>query len=1405
MSDAEREERKPSAKGRRNPYLTAVKWLASIVLGLVALAGLLLVWLNTDPGRRLVADQISNFEFANGMRVGVDRIEGSLYSDSTIHGLTLWDTRGVFFRAPVVRLDWHPFDYLNNHVDIRSLVAPTAILLRAPIFRATPPSEGPLLPDLDITIGRLRVDRLIVEPAVTGERRVGSIEGKARIADRRAQLRLKAETIAEAGRPGGDRLALVLDAVPEQNRLALNLLVNAPAHGVLTKLAGFSEALALRVRGRGDWQRWNGQLAANLAGAPLARLSLSARDGTFAIQGPTRISRLLAGPSSTLLGPIARVTLRSTWNERVAEFNGSLASDAFRLVTSGTADLGRNRLQDVRVNLALERPGAVLPNLSGRNVRAQVVLDGAMRRPDIDYRVQAERLAFDDMAVIGLDARGAAAFRDDHIAVPIAASARAITGLETLAGGTITNVRLSGDLAVDWPRILSDNLRIRSDRIDGTAVILANASTGLYTGTIKGRIDNYRVESVGIFKLQTNADLRSTSAGLSLTGRIRARSTRLFNESVRNFLGGNFLASTDVTYGPDGTIRFSNLRLRAPLLRVTDGRGTYARDGRVNIRATGVSQKYGQVGVEITGTASNPNAVVTASRPDLGLGLSEVRAEVRSTDRGFELRARGATDYGPFTANVVLRTGAGPMTIDVREATLAGISVEGRVRQSAAGPFVGRLDASGQGIDGSVVLAAARQTQQIVVDLQARSTVLPPPANIAVGFASIDARITLYDRPEVIADVQLSNATFGGTDIRALRAIVDYRGGVGSAKMIAEGSTGVPFRVALNSELQPNLWRVALRGRVNGVDFRTAAPARIVPRSGSYQLLPTRVDFDQGRLLLAGSYGQQLQLRARAEDVNLTIVDAFVPGLGVGGRASGSIDFSQAGSAFPQAEAHLAIRNLTRSTAGTVSQPVDANLIALLEPSRASLRAVMRTRGTVIGRIQAFADPLGPGRSWTQRISGAPVSGGIRYVGPADTLFSFAGLADQSLSGPLGVAADFGCRVANPCLRGIVRGRNLTYQNLTYGTQLTNMTLRGQFSGERLVLQQLTANAGDGVVTGSGYISLAADRGYPANIDLKLNGARLASSEDLRITASGDLQLIKAADEAPVLTGTVRLPSTRYRFVKEGSAQVPKLTGVRFKSPRGAPRVTGEAMVRPSSALGDVRLDLRIVAPNELFVSGMGLESEWRADLNLSGSSSDPRIAGSIELIRGTLSFAGRSFALREGRIRFLGGGTESATISLSGTETIEDVDVTLNVSGSVADPQIAFSSTPGLPQDEIMARVLFGDSIGSLSTLQAVQLAASLNTLRGSGGGLNPLGKLRSAAGFDRLRILGADQASGRGTALGIGKYITNDIYLEVVTDARGFTATQLEVTLSRSLSILSQAGGTGGTNVSIRYRKRY
>ena len=105
---------------------------------------------------------------------------------------------------------------------------------------------------------------------------------------------------------------------------------------------------------------------------------------------------------------------------------------------------------------------------------------------------------------------------------------------------------------------------------------------------------------------------------------------------------------------------------------------------------------------------------------------------------------------------------------------------------------------------------------------------------------------------------------------------------------------------------------------------------------------------------------------------------------------------------------------------------------------------------------------------------------------------------------------------------------------------------------------------------------------------------------------------------------------------------------------------------------------------------------------------------------------------------------------------------------------------------------------------MQAVQLAPRSRAARRRRR-IDPLGTLRSATGLDRLRILGADETTGRGTASAAGFYISNDIYIEIITDARGFTATQLEIALSKALSLLSQIGSSGGTNVNLRYRKEY
>src|SRR3546814_2910290 len=102
--------------------------------------------------------------------------------------------------------------------------------------------------------------------------------------------------------------------------------------------------------------------------------------------------------------------------------------------------------------------------------------------------------------------------------------------------------------------------------------------------------------------------------------------------------------------------------------------------------------------------------------------------------------------------------------------------------------------------------------------------------------------------------------------------------------------------------------------------------------------------------------------QSRLERVNMAILNAVYPDMGLGGRATGSLDFEQANSeSFPRADARLTITGFTRTTAAAVSQPVDVNFAGKLPAAGGEARPGMRKRGSVIGRVQAPPRPPGPG------------------------------------------------------------------------------------------------------------------------------------------------------------------------------------------------------------------------------------------------------------------------------------------------------------------------------------------------------------------------------------------------------------------------------------------------------------
>jgi translocation and assembly module TamB len=774
-------------------------------------------------------------------------------------------------------------------------------------------------------------------------------------------------------------------------------------------LTGVDAPMTLSIGGKGNWKNWQGRALGTLSGKELANLTVLAQNGRFQVRGPTHPGLYMQGPVERLAAPQLDVALDAKWGDRTAEGTLKLRSKALSVEGTGLVDLGNNRFGNLRIDAMLLTPGAIAPNLRGRSVRAALVLNGAFNAPVVDYKIQAAALGFGEMVAEQVYAEGRARVDADHILVPVRARAARVSGLNAAVGGLVNNLALNGDLAISGSQILSDNLRIKSDRIDATAIIAADVATGRYTGALKGRVNDYVINGVGVVDLRTDAQLYAApGGGWGIKGTIAGESRKIFSDGARKFLGGNAIASARLVLDPRGIVAISDLRMKAPEFRVTRGSGRYDPAGPILIDADAVSTQYGPLTARVTGTLNAPQILLRAPRPGLGVGLVDLEARIRGQGNAYAVVATGGTNYGPFSANVLVKTGDA-LALDIQSARFAGMDITGQLLQTAAGPFAGRLSFQGSGVTGSAELTAQGDVQRADLKATAVNAVIPGDAGLTIGRALVTASIVLTDTPQILGDAQIANLRSGRFVLKTARAKIDYQGGTGTAQMVADGSTGVPFKIAANAKLSPEQWLVALKGQGSGINFQTANPARIAIRGETYQLLPTQMDFDKGSARIAGSYGNGTVLQVRLDKLDLAVMNGFVPDLGIDGSASGSLDFAQANpTAFPSADVRLEIADFTRSSLATVSTPVNISFVGKLLPDGGDMRALIKRGGATIGRMIATLRPLGPGAgNWNERLLAAPLSGGVRYNGPAALPFSLAGLSNQQLTGPIGIAADF--------------------------------------------------------------------------------------------------------------------------------------------------------------------------------------------------------------------------------------------------------------------------------------------------------------------------------------------------------------------------------------------------------------
>ncbi|HEX5933285.1 MAG TPA: translocation/assembly module TamB domain-containing protein, partial [Pseudorhizobium sp.] len=237
---------------------------------------------------------------------------------------------------------------------------------------------------------------------------------------------------------------------------------------------------------------------------------------------------------------------------------------------------------------------------------------------------------------------------------------------------------------------------------------------------------------------------------------------------------------------------------------------------------------------------------------------------------------------------------------------------------------------------------------------------------------------------------------------------------------------------------------------------------------------------------------------------------------------------------------------------------------------------------------------------------------------------------------------------------------------------------------------------------------------------------------------------------------------------------------------------------RAEGTSAGIGLDLQISAPNGIFVRGRGIDAELGGDLAVSGTSAAPQVSGGFEMRRGRIIILTKRLDFTSGRITF--GGGLIPVLDLEATTTSAQTTITANVDGLANDPDITFSSSPALPQDEVLARLIFGQSMSRLSPLQIAQLADAVSQLAG-GGSTSLLQTLRSNLGVDDLDI--NTDSTGQ-TTVSVGRYLNNRTYLQLEQGgAEGAQAT-INLDVGRGVKLKAGAGTEGGT-AGIFYEREY
>lgn len=1376
------------ARSRLPKAIVAVALTILLVLGLVVATtryGVLI-----PQVRLLIEARTDGLKLGRIGRLKIEGLSGDIWRDARVRRLTIRDEKGVWLEANDVHLTWRYAKLFGRRFDADLVEAQSIRLIRRPTLEPKGKDRG--LP-VSFHIEKAAT-RLILEPGFSRERGVYDLSFDLDV-ERRGGRRVK--LAAKSVLHLGDHLNLDL-ALGGKGPLRVIADAEEARGGAIAGALGFSPDQPFRLDVRATGSVSNGRFtAAATSGnaAPLmARGAWNPQGGQAGGRLLLTTSRLTAGLARRF-GDEVRFGLAGVKaSQGVYALDLKLRAEAMTAHAWGPGDLGKRKLSQVRIDAAAPSLSRITggPRMGAARIVGAVTADGA----DVQFSGSGT-VADASLGGYGLArVAGPVAFAREKGVYSLASK---LTGTGGRGQGFVATF-LGGApvVSVEAQRLANGQLMLKRLDLAGRGLTLHAAGGRSLLGavTLKGeaQVSNLaeaRLGASGGAKVGWNASQARADAPWTVALDARGERFAVGLAELDRLIGASPRLQAQANWQA-GRLAVAKASLDGAALDATAA-GVLDRNRTLAFKVDWSAQGPVRAGpIEITGKARGTGGVTgtfSAPRLDLVADLEQVDLpRLPLKDAKLALTFQRLPDGSSGTV-----------------AMTAG-SAYGLARAKSAFRFPrGGVDLSDLLVDAGGIKAEGS------LSLRSNS---PSAADLSVTIA----RGALIDAGRIAGTAKIAEAGGGA------RAVLDFKGEnvrfagsaitVAAMRLSANGPlVRLPFTTQARGASAQGNWTIAGQGVLNdadpgyqmtfggkgalgGRDLHTAEEA--VFRFGG----PER----SARVRLAGSDGGRLDLdavlrgevasvQARVAQMGLNLlnpdfdgqIDATLSLRGQASRLEGSVDARLADA---------------RGKGTPADQGMDGALRARLSGDTLTLDAEttneqgLRANASLVLPAEASAAPF--------RIAVArqrPMRGRFFAEGEVRPLFDLAVGGDRSLSGLVRTEGVLSGTLANPHAAGQVSVERGRFDDGGTGLSLRDVVLKAAFTEDSVnVTEARGVDGRGGQVAGQGRVSLAREGVSSFRLDLK--GFRLIDNEIGTAAATGQATINRGADGKVKLTGDLVIDRADIAAEPPTPSGVVAMDVTEINRPDDLP-----AALPPGFKRGDGwALDVRLRAPRRVFLRGRGLDVELSLDAHVGGTTTNADLSGTARVVRGDYDFAGKRFEFDDRSVVYLSSRPQNIRLQLDAVREDPSLTVTVRIRGTAAKPEITLVSSPSLPNDEILAKVLFERSASQLSGVEAAQLASALSAMSG-GGGLDVIGNLRTFAGLDRLAFGGDDQS---GVTVSGGKYLTEDVYLELTGGGRDGAAAQIEWRIRKNLSLLSRfsnqsARPGSGNRVAIRWRKDY